>query len=84
MKSYIFAAALLSLAIVGCSDAPKTHNTREYNVMTLHTTSRQLSSNYSAAIRAGSEVSNALALCSSAQGKTDVRIRQVAPGIRPL
>lgn len=29
-------------------------------------------------LRAGSEVSNALALCSSAQGKTDVRIRQIA------
>lgn len=29
-------------------------------------------------LKAGAEVSNALALCSSAQGKTDVRIRQIA------
>lgn len=56
MKSYILPAALLSLAIVGCSDAPKTHNTREYTVMTLKTTSRQLSSNYSATIRGKQDI----------------------------
>ena len=56
MKSYILAAALLSLAFVGCSDAPKTNSAREYTMMTLQTTSRQLSSNYSATIRGKQDI----------------------------
>ena len=47
----IFAAALLSMAAAGCKEASSTHNSREYTVMTLQPTSRQLSSSYSATIR---------------------------------
>lgn len=57
MKSYILLpAALLSLALAGCGDAPKSTKAREYTVMTLHTTSRQLSSSYSATIRGKQDI----------------------------
>lgn len=52
----IFAAALLSLAAAGCKEASSMHNSREYTVMTLQPTSRQLSSSYSATIRGKQDI----------------------------
>jgi len=57
LKTAIFASTLLSLAILqSCKESESAKNIREYNVTVLESTSRKLSSSYSATIKGKQDV----------------------------
>ena len=55
-KKTIILLASVCAVLCGCKEVQKSHGARQYSVMTLQPTSRQLSSNYSATIRGKQDI----------------------------